>query len=82
VTLKQSARDQLKGHVHTAHFWVVGQEYGAGQAAGDAADDVDEPEARPADELFDVSHDEHLETDRDEQRNQPASHMRTAGESQ
>jgi len=53
------------------HFWMIRQEDCAAQAAGDAANDVDQADTSPTNQLLHVSHDKHLETNRYQQRKQP-----------
>jgi len=59
------------------HFRVVRQEYTAGQAARNAADDVDDANEQPAKQLLHVPHDKHLETDRYQQRKKPGNRPET-----
>ena len=62
-----------------AHLDVVGQEDGAGEAASDAAADIDDGDAEPSGQLLHVTHDEALEDHCDDQLQEAAntSHART-----
>lgn len=59
-------REEPKGQwgLLRGYLGSVGQEYGRGQVAGDAAQDVNDWDAEPASQLLQVPQDGHLESHR------------------
>lgn len=63
-----------------AYLGSVGQEYGRGQVAGDAAQDVNDGDAQPASQLLQVPQDGHLESHRHQAVEDPGGGGGAAGE--